>query len=115
MKRQKDFSKDTVSLINGFLSHLEEPVCLVAHNGTRYDFPLLKAELQGIQQSLTDDIYCVDSLEVFRSLDSPEPGSDERPEKKSFKLTEIYRRLYGEAPPVSHTAEDDCITLLKCA
>lgn len=72
LERQRDFSDDTVSLINGFLSHLEQPVCLVAHYGNGYDFPLLKAELNRIKQSLRNNIYCVDSLEVFRTLDSLE-------------------------------------------
>ena len=69
LERQRDFSPATVSLINGFLSHLEEPVCLIAHYGNGYDFPLLKAELNRINQSLVEDIYCADSLEVFRALD----------------------------------------------
>ena len=34
---------------------------------------------------------------------------------QSYKLVDVYRRLYGHAPPESHRAEDDCITLLKCA
>ena len=59
-------------MINGFLSHLEEPVCLIAHYGNGYDFPLLKAELNRISQSLSAGIYCADSLELFRSLDGVE-------------------------------------------
>jgi three prime repair exonuclease-1 len=41
---QSKFSKSTGDLINSFLSLLPAPVCLVAHNGNAYDFPLLKAE-----------------------------------------------------------------------
>lgn len=72
LERQKDFSPTTVTMINGFLSHLAEPVCLIAHYGNGYDFPLLKAELNRINQSLGDGIYCADSLELFRSLDGLE-------------------------------------------
>ena len=76
MERQRDFSKDTVTLLNSFLSHLEQPVCLIAHNGNGYDFPLLQAELERIKQHLIGDILCVDSLEVFRVLDGIEPRPD---------------------------------------
>lgn len=69
LERQKGFSEDTVTLINGFLSLLEQPVCLIAHYGNGYDFPLLKAELNRVNQSLRRNIYCADSIEVFRSLD----------------------------------------------
>ena len=39
---QSKFDKKTVDLINSFLLLLPFPVCLVAHNGNDYDFPLLK-------------------------------------------------------------------------
>ena len=42
---QSKFDKKTVDLINSFLLLLPSPVCLVAHNGNDYDFPLLKAEM----------------------------------------------------------------------
>jgi three prime repair exonuclease-1 len=40
------FEKSTVDLLNIFLDCLPSPVCLVAHNGNLYDFPLCKAELE---------------------------------------------------------------------
>ena len=43
---QSKFNKSTGDLINSFLSLLPPPVCLVAHNGNAYDFPLLKVELE---------------------------------------------------------------------
>ena len=43
---QSNFNKTTGDLINHFLSCLPSPVCLVAHNGNAYDFPLLKEELE---------------------------------------------------------------------
>ena len=45
LSEQSKFSKTTGDLINNFLSSLPSPICLVAHNGNAYDFPLLKAEL----------------------------------------------------------------------
>jgi hypothetical protein len=36
-------------------------VCLVAHNGNAFDFPLLKAELEKAGTQLKSDILCIDS------------------------------------------------------
>lgn len=33
-------------LLTSFLQHLQQPVCLVAHNGDSFDFPLLKKQLK---------------------------------------------------------------------
>ena len=59
--------------------HLPRPVCLVAHFGLGFDFPLLRAELEKIGfdfgsnsdeigLSLADDLLVVDSLEAFRQI-----------------------------------------------
>lgn len=32
----------------GCLDRLEKPVCIIAHNGLRFDFPILQAEIQKI-------------------------------------------------------------------
>ena len=59
---QSRFDKRTGSLLNAFLSLLPLPVCLVAHNGDLYDFPLLQAELLKAGVELRSDIFCVDSF-----------------------------------------------------
>ena len=67
---QSTFNKSTGDLINSFLSLLPPPVCLVAHNGNAYDFPLLKAELEKAGTQLKSDILCIDSYvgikEIFK-------------------------------------------------
>ena len=67
---QSKFNKSTGDLINSFLSLLPAPVCLVAHNGNAYDFPLLKAELEKAGTQLKSDILCIDSYvgikEIFK-------------------------------------------------
>lgn len=42
------FDGDTVALMNCFLNRLEKPVCLVAHNGNNFDYPLLSEHLKRI-------------------------------------------------------------------
>ena len=58
---QSTFNKNTGELIKNFLSCLPTPVCLVAHNGNAYDFPLLKAELDKLGIQLSAEILCADS------------------------------------------------------
>ena len=59
LTHQSKFNKKTGELINSFLALLPSPACLVAHNGkfNAYDFPLLKAELESQEQSLTPKSY----------------------------------------------------------
>ena len=68
---QSKFDMQTVNLINSFLLLLPPPVCLVAHNGNDYDFPLLIAEVDKTGNSLSSDILCVDSYigikEIFKT------------------------------------------------
>ena len=67
---QATFDKETGVLINSFLARLPKPLCLVAHNGDLYDFPLLKAELEKAGVTLPCDTMCADSYvgikEIFK-------------------------------------------------
>jgi len=55
-------------MINSFLLRLPTPVCLVAHNGDNFDFPLLKAELEKVNGSLGTDILCADPYNGFKHI-----------------------------------------------
>jgi DNA polymerase III epsilon subunit-like protein len=65
---QSKFNKTTGDLINNFLSCLPSPMCLVAHNGNAYDFPLLKAELEKVGIQLNPEILCADSLHGIKKI-----------------------------------------------
>ena len=65
---QAIFNKSTGDFLNTFLSHLPFPVCLVAHNGNMYDFPLLKAELLKAGSVLGSNIFCVDSYLGIKNI-----------------------------------------------
>lgn len=58
---QPNFNKNTGDLINSFLLCLPSPVCLIAHNGNSYDFPLLKSEMEKANTKLSQEILCADS------------------------------------------------------
>ncbi|KAK7505095.1 hypothetical protein BaRGS_00003665 [Batillaria attramentaria] len=62
---------DAAPLIERFLACQPRPLCIIAHNGNRFDFPLLQAEMRAANQPLPADtgILCADSLEAFRMLD----------------------------------------------
>jgi DNA polymerase III epsilon subunit-like protein len=49
------------SICNSLLARLPKPLCLVAHNGGLYDFPLLKAEVEKAGITLPYDTLCADS------------------------------------------------------
>lgn len=47
---------NTVNLMKSFFNQLSKPVCLVAHNGNGYDYPILKYHLNKLVKHL--DFYC---------------------------------------------------------
>lgn len=49
-------------------------------------------------------------MKIFRKI-----GSREKVKGTSYTLRAIFERHYGAPPGVSHRAESDTITLLKCA
>lgn len=67
------FSADTVSMIATFLNHNPKPICLVAHNGNRFDYPILRTEIEKTGCKLPDDILCIDSLLAFQALEIQKP------------------------------------------
>nr|CAH8840839.1 unnamed protein product [Trichobilharzia regenti] len=80
---QKDFDSSAVDLIQLFLNRLDSPVCLIAHNGLRFDFPLLKAQIMSVKgknYNLNDctnaPIICTDTLHLFREFASQLSGTN---------------------------------------
>ncbi|CAH3941368.1 unnamed protein product [Pieris brassicae] len=67
LKNQPIF-KDKTQTINTFLLELNQPVCLVAHNGNRFDFKVLRAEFCEAGQDLPSHLLCLDSLTGFRKI-----------------------------------------------
>ena len=59
---QARFDNHLGDMINAFLARLPSPVCLVAHNGQMYDFPLLKSEMRQAGSNLESSILYADSL-----------------------------------------------------
>ncbi|XP_068105866.1 three prime repair exonuclease 2 [Hyperolius riggenbachi] len=108
---KQTFDQNLFNTMSEFISRQAQPVCLVAHNGFFYDYPLLKTELLRQQLDLSESILCLDSLQAFRNLQNqgqvhPESG------RKACSLTELYRQLFSKDPNFAHYAEGDVLTLI---
>ncbi|KAK3778756.1 hypothetical protein RRG08_013027 [Elysia crispata] len=92
------FDEQTVT-IREFLTRLPGPLCLVAHNGDRFDFPILTRHLRraGVDIASCGDIRCVDSQKVFKKLCS----------SSSYALGRLYRAICHSEPNEEHCAEGD--------
>ena len=63
---QARFDSGSVALLSAWLSRLPGPVCLVAHNGDKFDFPLLLREIKNAGASMENDIFSADTLVAIR-------------------------------------------------
>lgn len=68
LEHEPTFSKNTCEALQAFLKLFEKPICLIAHNGLNYDYPLLKSHLEGLHFNLDEDILCADSLNAFHDI-----------------------------------------------
>lgn len=98
---QKDFDQGTADLVLQFLKRLPPPVCLIAHNGLHYDFPLLLAEFMRVGRKLPTDLLCADSLQIFRSLDA-ENGVLSASQPNLQPQLPVKRKLFPDQPETSN-------------
>ena len=56
------FGKSHAIRLKTFMADLEGPVCIISHNGDRFDFPLLVAEMRDAGKRFSENLYCADSL-----------------------------------------------------
>lgn len=68
LEYQPEFSYETVELIKKYLNIHRKPICFVAHNGNRFDYPILREHFHRVVNELSDDILCIDSLLAFKDL-----------------------------------------------
>lgn len=46
LENEGPMNENKVNMMRSFFGDLQAPVCLIAHNGLSFDFPLLKNELK---------------------------------------------------------------------
>ncbi|VDN99528.1 unnamed protein product [Rodentolepis nana] len=131
IRSEKDFDENAVRLLDLFLRRLNPPICIIAHNGYEFDFPLLQAELLRVKcQSFEfldckeNPIYCSDSLYFFKEFNdklvpqttNESSSADESLSKKSphgiFSLPVVFQRVFGSIHANAHNAEGDCIAVM---
>ncbi|CAG9855933.1 unnamed protein product [Phyllotreta striolata] len=105
LENNSRFSKEIVDMMNIFLSQLPQPVCFVAHNGFKFDFPILRLEIDKTKSSLHEDLLCVDSLICFRELLSAVACEDydSNIENDPAKPTTSYNSYINEAQRLNET------------
>lgn len=69
LEQEKKFDKNAMNLLESFLFQLQQPVCLIAHNGNKFDIPLLKKQYDKLEGAFPFSIKCCDSLPVFQKID----------------------------------------------
>lgn len=107
LRKKECFTIDTARILENFLLQLKEPLCLVAHNGFKFDYPML---LSHLQRTKTDHpiwgrIFCTDSLIVLR----------EKYPNQSRSLNNMYNNIARQVKgPISqsHSAEGDVLRLM---
>lgn len=70
LKHERPFDKSTADLLISFLQRLQQPVCLVAHNGLGFDFPVLRYVMKKLDLKFPSSIVCVDSWKAFQAIDA---------------------------------------------
>ena len=94
---QARFDKNTADMLNSFLNRLPSPVCLIAHNGDLYDFPLLKAEMDNIGTTLNSQIMCADSYmgikDIFKKREEVRKIQYAEIEEKQIKEREVIEEV----------------------
>lgn len=86
LEHQKKFDKNSMNLLECFLFQLTPPVCIIAHNGNKFDFPLLKKQYEVLDGSFPVSIKFCDSLPIFQKIDDLTNQKIETFKKESYSL-----------------------------
>lgn len=101
----------------------------MAHNGKKFDYPILLSELKNIDKYLAEDILCADTYHLFKDYFTKGSHNQEvdismvgkhvenisiNQKPPNFKLITIYEHLLKVPVTNSHDAQSDCINMLKC-
>ncbi|VDD75392.1 unnamed protein product [Mesocestoides corti] len=140
---QKDFDLKAIEQIQLFLHRLDPPICIIAQNGFKFDFPIIKSEIFRIKKESYNfvdckgnAVVCSDSLLLFKALSNKindsgvgisitdnlavcagQPLAHSTPEKvqyrSPFSLSAVYERVFGHQHDAAHSAEGDCFAVMR--
>lgn len=69
LENEPHFNNKVCNIIDMFLTILSKPVCLIAHNGLAFDYPILKNHLVKLNVELSSDLLCADSYHGFYHIE----------------------------------------------
>lgn len=98
LERESQLDTDAAQLIVSFLKHLPSPVCLVAHNGWGFDFPILRQAFEKLNIELPQSLTCVDSLRAFMEIDDTQ-----QKETSQLKVPNDVEEIIPELKPKQNT------------
>ncbi|XP_061721124.1 three-prime repair exonuclease 1-like [Cydia pomonella] len=76
LEHESYFDMTGFQIIDNFLKRLTKPVCLVAHFGRIFDYPLLKRHLTSLNVKFSNkDLWCADTHLAFFDILQPEPAA----------------------------------------
>ncbi|MEC4734872.1 MAG: exonuclease domain-containing protein [Wolbachia endosymbiont of Halictus tumulorum] len=61
----KSFTCETHGMIINFIKQLIPPVCFVAYNGYKFDYPIFLKELENINKDVSEEILCIDMMHLI--------------------------------------------------
>ncbi|XP_064456987.1 three-prime repair exonuclease 1-like [Ornithodoros turicata] len=103
--------KEVVPAVKAFLDSLPQPACLLAHNGDRFDYPILQDELTRAGALDILDVYCCDTIGAMKHILRDGAPTNKRG-GNSFSLDALYKKLCGRRKN-AHQAEQDCLDLMR--
>ena len=101
------FDEGIGKLIVEFIERQAQPACLIAHNGSEFDYLLLSRKLASVGVSIPE-VRCGDSLKAFRSTQPGRTGKG-----APYGLNNLYLRAFGRSQENTHNAESDAIALMR--
>ncbi|XP_059613761.1 uncharacterized protein LOC132259940 [Phlebotomus argentipes] len=101
VEHESKFGIRELEMIKSFVERLQQPVCLVAHNGYEYDYPLLRKEFMKHKVAVPDGLLCADSLEIFRKIDA----ARDRERLEEEELAEFIENELKEMEKVAEAEE----------
>lgn len=88
LENENKFTDKTADMITSFLEHLQNPICLIAHNGKHLDFPLLKKYFSLVDKKLGNSVKFIDSLDAFRDIEKSEEIENEIIKNERIELND---------------------------
>ena len=132
---RKHHSKNVFNTINSFIKRLQPPVCLIAHNGFLFHFPIVRHYFNAADFHLPSNVKCSDSLLAFYDLLEAKTGvsvhstggkrfsqlvrdpyhapNPHPPE--SYALKRIFERIINDSQLDPKTSEHQRIMMMKLA